>query len=286
VSVEIGVIGGSGFYQMEGLTDVEEVDVDTPFGPPSDALILGTLAGRRLAFLPRHGRGHRISPTYLNVPANIFALKTLGVEVVFSFSAVGSLREHLEPTSFVVPDQLYDHTKNRVTSFFGEDVVVHVGLAEPYCPFLRDTLTAVGPRQGAVVRDGGTYICIEGPQFSTVAESETYRGWGMDVIGMTAATEAKLAREAEMCYATLAAVTDFDVWHPEHESVTTEMILGNLHLNVEMGRKIIHAAILGFPSERACSCRSTLSTAIATDLSIVPAEVKERLRPLLGKYLG
>lgn len=283
--VRFAVIGGSGFYQMEGLSEVEEVTVATPFGTPSDALILGTLDGERVAFLPRHGRGHRISPSFLNVRANLFALKTLGVEAIFSFSAVGSLREHIEPTSFVVPDQLFDHTKARTNSFFGEGLVVHVSMAEPYCPHVREALVAAGKTVGAKVHDGGTYICIEGPQFSTVSESKTYRAWGMDVIGMTAATEAKLAREAEMCYATLAAVTDFDVWHPHHESVTTEMILRNLHQNVEQGRHIVREAIRLLPRERSCNCRNALATALATNPELVPRDLRERLKPLIGKYL-
>ncbi len=285
MDVEIGIIGGSGFYQMEGLEDVEERHIDTPFGPPSDALVLGTLEGRRIAFLPRHGRGHRTSPTHLNVRANVYALKTLGVEVLFSVSAVGSLREHLHPTSFVVPDQLFDHTKARVSSFFGEGLVAHVGLAEPFCPFLRQTLLEVSPDLDVVTHDGGTYICIEGPQFSTVAESETYRAWGMDIIGMTAATEAKLAREAEICYTTLAAVTDFDVWHPDHDAVTTELILQNLLQNVEMARRVVRAAVLAVPTERTCQCRTALGSALATDPSVIPAEVKETLKPLIAKYV-
>lgn len=283
--VRLAVIGGSGFYQMEGLSKVEEMTVTTPFGAPSDALILGTLDGERIAFLPRHGRGHRISPSFLNVRANLFALKTLGVEVVFSFSAVGSLREHIEPPSFVVPDQLFDHTKARTNSFFGDGLVAHVSMAEPYCPHVRAALVAAGKAVGAHVHDGGIYICIEGPQFSTVAESKTYRAWGMDVIGMTAATEAKLAREAEMCYATLAAVTDFDVWHPQHESVTTEMILRNLHQNVEQGRRIVREAIRLLPRERSCPCRNALATALATNPELVPRDLRERLKPLIGKYL-
>lgn len=283
--VRIAVIGGSGFYQMEGLTDIEEVSLTTPFGAPSDALVLGTLEGERVAFLPRHGRGHRISPSFLNVRANVFALKTLGVETVFSFSAVGSLREAIEPTSFVVPNQLFDHTKGRTSSFFGEGLVAHVSMAEPYCPHVRSTLLAAGKAVGARVHDGGTYICIEGPQFSTVAESKTYRAWGMDIIGMTAATEAKLAREAEMCYATLAAVTDFDVWHLEHDTVTTEMILQNLHLNVESGRRIVREAIRTLPRERECGCRNALATALATNPEVVPRELRERLKPIVGRYL-
>ena len=280
MTTRVAVIGGSGFYDMDGLTDVEEREVDTPFGTPSDAIVTGKLAGRDVAFLARHGRGHHTSPTFLNVRANIFALKTLGVEAVLSFSAVGSLREHLDPTDFVVPTQIFDHTKGRASSFFGE------GLAEPFCPALRESMLAVAADDDATVHDGGTYICMEGPQFSTKAESELYRTWGMDVIGMTAATEAKLAREAEMCYVTLAAVTDFDCWHPAHDDVTTEMILENLGKNVAAGQRLIVEALRRFPTDRACGCRSALSAALATRSDVVPAEVKERLAPLVGKYLA
>ncbi|MBM3213318.1 S-methyl-5'-thioadenosine phosphorylase [Candidatus Poribacteria bacterium] len=284
-TARVAVIGGSGFYQMDGLSDIEERAVETPFGSPSDSVVLGTLDGERVAFLPRHGRGHRISPTHLNVRANIYALKTLGVDTLLSFSAVGSLREHIEPTSFVVPDQLFDHTKSRSSSFFGQGIVAHVGMAEPYCPCLRDTLIAAGHAEGSTVHDGGQYICIEGPQFSTVGESKTYRQWGMDIIGMTAATEAKLAREAEMCYATLAAVTDFDVWHPDHATVTTEMILANLSKNVENGKRIVRDAIRRVTPLRDCSCRSALASAIATNPDVVPGDVRERLGLFVGKYL-
>ncbi len=286
MTTRVAVIGGSGFYDMDGLTDVEEREVDTPFGTPSDAIVTGKLAGRDVAFLARHGRGHHTSPTFLNVRANIFALKTLGVEAVLSFSAVGSLREHLDPTDFVVPTQIFDHTKGRASSFFGEGLVAHVSFAEPFCPALRESMLAVAADDDATVHDGGTYICMEGPQFSTKAESELYRTWGMDVIGMTAATEAKLAREAEMCYVTLAAVTDFDCWHPAHDDVTTEMILENLGKNVAAGQRLIVEALRRFPTDRACGCRSALSAALATRSDVVPAEVKERLAPLVGKYLA
>jgi 5'-methylthioadenosine phosphorylase len=285
MAARLGVIGGSGFYHMEGLSDVEEVRLDSPFGSPSDAIIEGTLDGRRVAFLPRHGRGHRTSPTHLNVRANIHALKSLGVEAIYSVSAVGSLQGHIRPTSFVVPDQLLDHTRQRASSFFGEGIVAHVSMAEPFCPHLRATLLRAGGAAGTTVHEGGAYICIEGPQFSTKAESQTYRTWGFDIIGMTAATEAKLAREAEMCYATLAAVTDFDVWHPDHETVTAEMILRNLRENVENAKRIVREAIRGFPEERDCSCRQALAAALATDPSVIPADVKARLSLLIRKYV-
>jgi 5'-methylthioadenosine phosphorylase len=285
MTTRIGVIGGSGFYGMDGLTDVEERLIDTPFGNPSDAIVTGRLAGRDVAFLARHGRGHHTSPTFLNVRANIFALKTLGVDAILSFSAVGSLREHIEPTSFVVPTQIYDHTKGRASSFFGEGLVAHVSFAEPFCPSLRPALLDVAGRDAATVHDGGTYICMEGPQFSTKAESELYRTWGMDIIGMTAATEAKLAREAEMCYVTLAAVTDFDCWHPAHDDVTTEMILANLGANVAAGQRLIVEALRNFPVARDCGCRSALSASLATRPDAIPADVRKRLAPLVGKYL-
>ncbi len=286
MTTRVGVIGGSGFYDIDGLTDAEERHIDTPFGAPSDAVVTGTLAGRDVAFLARHGRGHHTSPTFLNVRANVYALKTLGVEAILSFSAVGSLREHIEPTSFVVPAQIYDHTKGRASSFFGEGIVAHVSFAEPFCPALRPALLDAAAADPATVHEGGTYICMEGPQFSTKAESELYRAWGMDIIGMTAATEAKLAREAEMCYATLAAVTDFDCWHPGHDDVTTEMILANLSLNVEAGQRLIVETLRRFPDERECGCRSALSAALATRPDVIPADVRDRLAPLVGKYLN
>ena len=269
---------------MEGLTDQVEIEIGTSFGQPSDKLLIGSLEGRRVAFLPRHGRGHPIPPSQLNMRANIYALKMLGVETVFSFSAVGSLREDLPPASFAIPDQLFDHTKRRNSSFFDEGMAAHVSMSEPFCPVLRQTLAEACADENETAHLGGTYICMEGPQFSTKAESAQYRQWGMDIIGMTAAPEAKLAREAEMCYASLAAVTDYDVWHPEHETVTTEMILKNLFRNVDAGKRVIRAALKRFPKERGCGCRSALSSAFATDPSVVPTHVKRRLRALLEKY--
>ncbi|GIX07596.1 MAG: S-methyl-5'-thioadenosine phosphorylase [Candidatus Poribacteria bacterium] len=282
----IGIIGGSGFYQIEGLEEVEDRAVETPFGPPSDAIRLGTLEGRRVAFLARHGRGHRIPPSRLNVRANIYALKTLGVDAILSVSAVGSLREHIHPRSFVVPDQLFDHTKGRASTFFDEGLVAHVSFADPFCPVLREVLVQVGREAGETVHDGGTYICIEGPQFSTRAESHCYRAWGMDVIGMTAATEAKLAREAEICYVTLAAVTDFDVWHPEHDQVTAEMVIATLQQNVAAAQRIVRAVLRKFPETRSCSCREALRTALATHPDALSEAMKQRLWPLVGKYLS
>ena len=235
--MRIGIIGGSGFYQMEGLTDIEEIEVETPFGKPSDALILGNLDGKPVVFLPRHGVGHRLLPSDINVRANIYALKSLGVEWLISVSAVGSLRQDIEPRHFVVPDQLYDHTKDRKSTFFGDGIAAHVSLAHPFSPELSTILSKAATETGAVVHNGGTYICMEGPAFSTQAESELYRHFGFDIIGMTAAPEAKLAREAEICYAVLACCTDYDCWHPEHDNVTTEMILDNVRFNVEISKK-------------------------------------------------
>ena len=269
---------------MEGLTDQKEVEIDTPFGPPSDKLLLGKLDGRWVAFLPRHGRGHPIPPSQLNARANIYALKTLGVDTVFSFSAVGSLREDIPPASFAIPDQLFDHTKGRKSSFFDEGMAAHVSMSESFCPVLRRVLEEACAEENETAHMGGTYICIEGPQFSTKAESELYRRWGMDIIGLTAATEAKLAREAEMCYAPLAAVTDYDVWHTEHETVTAEMILENLFRNVDAGKRVIRAALRQVPRERGCDCRSALGSAFATDPSVVSASTKRRLQALLQKY--
>ena len=242
--------------------------------------------GRWVAFLPRHGRGHPIPPSQLNARANIYALKTLGVDTVFSFSAVGSLREEIPPASFAIPDQLFDHTKGRKSSFFDEGMAAHVSMSDPFCPVLRRVLEEACAAENETAHMGGTYICIEGPQFSTKAESELYRRWGMDIIGMTAATEAKLAREAEMCYAPLAAVTDYDVWHTEHETVTAEMILENLFRNVDAGKRVIRAALRRLPSERGCDCRSALGAAFATDPSVVSALDEEAASRFASKISG
>ena len=284
--MSIGIIGGSGFYQMDGLTDIEEITVETPFGKPSDALILGTLDGKPVVFLPRHGVGHRILPSEINVRANIYALKSLGVEWLISVSAVGSLRQDIEPRHFVVPDQLYDHTKDRKSTFFGDGIAAHVSLAHPFCPQLSSLLSAAATEVGAFVHTGGTYICMEGPAFSTQAESELYRHFGFDIIGMTAAPEAKLAREAEICYAVLACSTDYDCWHPEHDNVTTEMILENVRFNVETSKKTVRAAVAKIPEgERNCACSTALQFAIATQPDKIPTAKRHALKLLLDKYL-
>jgi len=279
----IGIIGGSGLYEVEGVTDLQEVRLDTPFGAPSDAYVVGTLAGRRVAFLPRHGRGHRISPTELNSRANVFGFKLLGVERLISVSAVGSLREELRPLDVVVPDQLFDRTRQRPNTFYGDGVVVHTGFADPFCPDLWALLCTAGERTGARVHRGGTYVCIEGPQFSTKAESRVFRQWGFDVIGMTALPEARLAREAELCYGTLALVTDYDVWH--EEPVTVEMVVANLTKNVATAKRILAAAVVALAPERTCPCGRALENAIMTRRELIPEATKRRLAPLLGRYL-
>jgi 5'-methylthioadenosine phosphorylase len=287
---KIGVIGGSGLYRMEGMTDVEEVNIQTPFGNPSDVITIGNVSGVPMAFLPRHGRGHRISPTEIPVRANIWALKSLGVEWVISVSAVGSLREHIAPRDLIIPDQLFDRTKSRVNSFYEGGIVVHCTFAEPFCPTLSKLLLESAHELGDVkVHEGGTYVCMEGPLFSTKAESNTYRKWGMDIIGMTALPEAKLAREAELCYAVIACATDYDCWHETEESVTVEMVIGNLSANVANAQRILQKVAQRIPADRsavACDCASALATAIITDRSLIPAEVKERYSLLIGKYLA
>lgn len=287
MSVKIGVIGGSGFYQMEGLSDIEEVDLDTPFGKPSDSLILGTIEGKRVVFLPRHGVGHRLLPSEINVRANIYALKSLGVEWIVSVSAVGSLKSEIEPRHFVVPDQLFDHTKNRVSTFFGDGLVAHVSLAHPFCPVLSELIYEGGASVGVTTHKGGTYICMEGPAFSTQAESNVYRQLGFDVIGMTAATEAKLAREAEICYATLACSTDYDCWHPDHDNVTAEMILQHLLANVETAKAAAKAIIRRIPDRRTgCACSTALEKSIATNQKLIPQDTRRKLDLLIGKYMA
>jgi 5'-methylthioadenosine phosphorylase len=286
----IGVIGGSGLYRMEGMTDVEEVAVQTPFGDPSDVITIGKVEGVPMAFLPRHGRGHRITPTEIPVRANIWALKSLGVEWVISVSAVGSLREHIAPRDLVIPNQLFDRTKSRVNTFYEGGSVVHVTFAEPCCSTLGDLLLTSARELGDVkVHEGGTYVCIEGPLFSTRAESMVYRSWGMDIIGMTALPEAKLAREAELCYAMVACATDYDCWHESEESVTVEMVVGNLSANVANAQRILRKVAQKIPAERSantCECASALSTAIMTDRSRIPVEAKEKYSLLIGKYLS
>ena len=286
ISPLCGILGGSGFYQMEGLTDIEEIEVETPFGNPSDTLILGNLDGRPVVFLPRHGVGHRILPSEINFRANIYALKSLGVEWLISVSAVGSLKQEIEPRHFVVPDQLYDHTKHRESTFFGDGIAAHISLAHPFCSVLSSLLYTAATEVGVPVHNGGTYICMEGPPFSTLAESNVYRHLGFDIIGMTAAQEAKLAREAEICYAVLACATDYDCWHPENENVTTKMILSNLRANVELSKKTVRNVVAKIPDEqRACACSNALQYAIATDPSEVPAATRHKLKLLLDKYL-
>ena len=283
---KIGIIGGSGLYEMEGLTDVKETKVDTPFGEPSDAYIEGELEGRPVVFLPRHGRGHRLMPTELNFRANIYGMKKLGVEWIISITAVGSLREDIEPLHVVAPDQFFDRTRDRVSTFFGDGLVAHVGFADPVCGELADVLHASAVKAGATVHKGGSYICMEGPQFSTRAESRVYRSWGMDIIGMTNLQEAKLAREAEICYGTLALVTDYDCWHETEEDVEVEAIIQNLLKNVETAKKVIRLAVPKISKKRECPCASALATAIITNPAVVPAETKRKLALIVGKYLS
>ena len=286
MSVTIGIVGGSGLYDMAELTDREERVVKTPFGEPSAPYVVATLRGRRVAFLARHGRGHRLLPSELNFRANIYGFKELGVEWILSASAVGSLREDFRPMDLVVPDQFFDRTRSRMSTFFGAGVVGHVGFAHPFCKPLSDIMHASAKDAGAQVHRGGTYVCMEGPQFSTVAESNSYRKSGFDIIGMTNLQEAKLAREAEICYTTLALVTDYDCWHPDHDSVTVDMIIRNLTENAKMAQQVIARAVERLPIDRKCECATALATAIITRPADVPEATKARLRPIMGKYLG
>lgn len=281
--VKIGVIGGSGLYQMEGLAIIEERSVSTPFGEPSDSIIIGNMEGVNIGFLPRHRRGHTIMPTEINYRANIYALKRLGVEWIIAISAVGSLREDIKPLDIVIPDQVIDRTRNRVSTFFGQGIVAHVGFADPYCPVLSKVLYETGIELGYSIHQNGTYICMEGPQFSTRAESKLYRSWGADIIGMTTIPEAKLAREAEICYATIALATDYDVWRESEEDVTTEMILNNLMKNVTKAKSMLKSAIIKIPNTRDCVCKTALKNAIATELNMMPKETKQRLSALLQR---
>jgi len=286
-AVRIGIIGGSGLYQMQGLSDSREVRVKTPFGDPSDAIVIGTLEGRRVAFLARHGRGHLISPSEINYRANVCAMKMLGVERIISVSAVGSLREDLPPLDFLIPDQFFDRTHRRIATFFGEGLVAHVSFDKPTCPLLSAQLADACDRISVKAHRGGTYICMEGPQFSTLAESHTYRQLRFDVIGMTNLTEAKLAREAEICYATFAMITDYDCWHPHHSSVTLEEIIGNLQRNTENVQKAIREVIRSLGDRgRDCKCGRALAHAILTDRKAIPAATKKRLAPIVGKYIS
>ncbi len=285
-AVTVGVIGGSGLYAMEGLTNVRTAKVATPFGSPSDAYIIGTLDGVRVAFLPRHGRGHRILPTEINFRANIYGMKKLGVERIISVSAVGSMKEEVKPGDIVIPDQFYDHSKHRQSTFFGKGVVAHVGMADPVCGSLCKVLIEAGVSVGATVHRRGTYLCMEGPQFSTRAESLTYRTWNVDVIGMTNATEAKLAREAEICYSTIALATDYDCWHHSEEAVTVEAVLEVMKHNIETSKAMIRAAVRMLPSARSCNCGEALRNTIMTPEKLMPAKTRKDLALLIGKYLS
>jgi len=284
-SVRIGIVGGSGLYDMSEVTDREEVRLTTPFGDPSGPYLLGTLRGKRVAFLARHGIGHRLSPSELNYRANIFGFKMLGVEYLLSASAVGSLKEEYKPLDIVIPDQFFDRTKGRISTFFGNGLVAHVGFAHPFCRNLSRLATDAGTGSGATIHVGGTYVCMEGPQFSTLAESRLYRSWGMDIIGMTNLQEAKLAREAEICYTTIALVTDYDCWHPEHDSVTVEMVIANLVQNAKTAQFIIAGAVERLPFERTCECATALKFALITRPDAVPPQTRKDLAPLVSKYL-
>ena len=282
---EIGIIGGSGLYSMPGFKESKEVALKTPFGEPSDAFILGTLEGRDVAFLARHGRGHRISPSELNFRANIHGMKQLGVERILSLSAVGSLKEEHKPGEFVIVDQFIDRTKHRVSTFFGEGVVAHIAFADPTCGELSKVVKSASDKSKVKAKLGGTYLCMEGPQFSTKAESNLYRTWGMDVIGMTNLQEAKLAREAEICYVTVAMVTDYDCWHPHHDSVTVDQIIAVLVKNAENAATVVRNAVASMPAKRSCKCGAALAHAILTERDKIPAATREKLRLILGKYL-
>jgi 5'-methylthioadenosine phosphorylase len=285
-AAEIGILGGSGLYSMPGLDGAREARVKTPFGDPSDALVVGQMEGRRVAFLARHGRGHRLMPSEINYRANLCALKMLGVERVISVGAVGSLREDLRPLEFLIPDQFYDKTRGRISTFFGGGVVAHVGIDKPTCGQLGGVLGDACEAAGVTVHRGGTYVCIEGPQFSTLAEAHVHRQLRFDVIGMTNVTEAKLAREAELCYATVAMITDYDCWHPEHSAVTFAEIIANLNRNAENAQNVLRAAVRAMPRERSCRCGRSLEHAIVTDRKRIPAAARRRLAAIAGKYLS
>ena len=282
---EIGIIGGSGLYSMNGLTKTREVQMKTPFGAPSDAIVLGMLEGKRVAFLARHGRGHRILPSEINFRANVYAMKLLGAERIISVSAVGSLMEDLQPGEFLVPDQFVDRTKNRVSTFFGDGLVAHVGFDKPTCGQVSGVLADASVHCGVKAHRRGTYVCIEGPQFSTLAEANMHRQLKFEVIGMTNVTEAKLAREAEICYATIAMITDFDCWHPEHESVTASQIIATLVQNAENAQRVLREAVRAMPEERNCKCGAALKHALVTDMKLVPKATKKKLEAIIGKYI-
>ena len=282
---EIGIIGGSGLYHMPGFSDVHEVRQATPFGDPSDAYVLGNLEGRKVAFLARHARGHLLLPSELNFRANIYGFKQLGVERIISVSAVGSLKEEHKPLEFVIPDQFFDRTRHRVDTFFGEGIAAHVGFGDPVCSEMANVVENACTDAGIVAKMGGTYVCMEGPQFSTKAESNVYRKLGMDVIGMTNLQEAKLAREAEICYVTIAMVTDYDCWHPHHDSVTVEQVVAVLMKNADHACQVVKHAVKAMPKERSCKCGSALANAIITDREKIPAATRDKLKLILGKYL-
>ena len=284
-NAHIGIIGGSGLYDMADLTDRKEVTLTTPFGEPSGPYLLGNLRGKRVAFLARHGAGHRISPSELNFRANIYGMKTLGVEYILSASAVGSLKEEYKPMDIVIPDQFIDRTKGRVSTFFGRGLVAHVGFAHPFCKILSGIAYENGKKAGATIHKGGTYVCMEGPQFSTLAESKLYRSWGADILGMTNLQEAKLAREAEICYTTIALVTDYDCWHPDHDSVTVDMVIGNLMQNAKTAQQIIAGAVEQLPFARTCECATALKFALITRPEAISPQIRKDLAPLVGKYL-
>jgi len=285
-AIPIGIIGGSGLYAMTGLTDTREMRLKTPFGDPSEAIVTGTLEGRRVAFLARHGRGHRLTPSEINYRANICALKMIGVERILSVSAVGSLRDDLPPLDFVIPDQFFDRTRLRVATFFGGGIVAHVGFDKPTCTILAAHIADACDTAGVKAHRSGTYVCMEGPQFSTLAESHTYRQLGFDVIGMTNLTEAKLAREAEICYATIAMVTDYDCWHPNHDAVTLDEIIQNLSRNTTNAHRVLREVVRELPEARSCKCGSALAHAILTDRAAISAATKKRLAPIIGKYIS
>jgi len=286
MSPTIGIIGGSGLYSMPGFEAQREIAVETPWGAPSDPYVVGTLAGREVAFLARHGRGHRISPSELNFRANIWGLKSLGVERILSLSAVGSLKEEHHPLEFVIPDQFVDRTQGRISTFFGEGLVAHISFADPICPQLSAHVARSASSIGVTAKSGGTYLCMEGPAFSTKAESNLYRSWGMDVIGMTNLQEAKLAREAEICYVTVAMVTDYDCWHPAHDAVTVADIVANLTLNAANAARLVSAAVAAMPAARECKCGAALKHALITDPKTIPAATRKKLELLVGKYLA
>jgi 5'-methylthioadenosine phosphorylase len=283
--VQIGIIGGSGLYQMDGLEDVKEISLETPFGWPSGKYVVGTLEGKRVAFLPRHGTGHRLLPSELNFRANIFGFKLLGTEFILSAGAVGSLKEDIHPLDVVIPDQFIDRTRGRISTFFGSGIAAHVAFAHPFCSILSARLHDAGTKAAASLHRGGTYLCMEGPQFSTLAESHLYRSWGCDVIGMTNLQEAKLAREAEICYATMALVTDYDCWHESEENVTVDAVIANLMKNADTARHMIKETVRTLPFERTCECASAMQYAIITQPAHIKDALKHDLEPLIGKYI-